>query len=77
MADYLEQGHSISLAHVFKHSIHHYCLREWLALAKPELAQSIQLKTLPPPYMVEALDKHVIDGFVWVNHGILKANFWD
>ncbi len=63
VADYLEQGHSISLAHVFKHSIHHYCLREWLALANPELAQSIQLKTLPPPYMVEALDKHVIDGF--------------
>lgn len=63
VASYLEQGHSISLAHVFKHSIHHYCLREWLALANPELAQSIQLKTLPPPYMVEALDKHVIDGF--------------
>jgi len=63
VASYLEQGHSLSLAHVFKHSIHHYCLREWLALANSELAQSIQLKTLPPPYMVEALDKHVIDGF--------------
>jgi len=60
---YIEQGHSLSLAHVFKHSIHHYCLREWLALANLELAQSIQLKTLPPPYMVEALAKHVIDGF--------------
>ncbi|MFV5374721.1 ABC transporter substrate-binding protein [Acinetobacter calcoaceticus] len=60
---YIEQGHSLSLAHVFKHSIHHYCLREWLALENSELAQSIQLKTLPPPYMVEALDKHVIDGF--------------
>ncbi|ADI90319.1 ABC transporter substrate-binding protein [Acinetobacter oleivorans] len=63
VVSHLEQGHSISLAHVFKHSIHHYCLREWLALANPKIAQSIQLKTLPPPYMVEALDKHVIDGF--------------
>lgn len=63
VTSYIEQGHSISLAHVFKHSIHHYCLREWLALANPKIAQSIQLKTLPPPYMVEALDKHVIDGF--------------
>ncbi|WP_192453994.1 ABC transporter substrate-binding protein [Acinetobacter oleivorans] len=63
VANYLEQGHSISLAHVFKHSIHHYCLREWLALENPKIAQSIHLKTLPPPYMVEALDKDVIDGF--------------
>jgi len=63
IVDYIEQGHSLSLAHVFKHSIHHYCLREWLALANPSLAHSIQLKTLPPPYMVEALDNHVIDGF--------------
>ncbi|ARD28593.1 ABC transporter substrate-binding protein [Acinetobacter pittii] len=63
VSNYIEQGHSISLAHVFKHSIHHYCLREWLALANLKLAQSIQLKTLPPPYMVEALDNHVINGF--------------
>ena len=63
VAHYIQQGHSVALAHVFKHSIHHYCLREWLALADTQLAQSIQLKTLPPPYMVEALDNHTIDGF--------------
>jgi NitT/TauT family transport system ATP-binding protein len=32
-------------------------------LADPQLAQSIQMKTLPPPYMVEAISNHLIDGF--------------
>ena len=58
-----------------KHSIHHYCLREWLALADSRIAQTLKLKALPPPYMVEALDNHVIDGFVWESLGILKENF--
>ena len=59
----IQQGQDIQLAHVFANSIHHYCLREWLALANPELAHSIKLRILPPPYMVEALNSHVIDGF--------------
>ncbi|ENU91327.1 hypothetical protein F971_02419 [Acinetobacter vivianii] len=63
VVEYIQNNHPLSLAHVFQHSIHHYCLREWLALASPELAQSIQLKTLPPPYMVEAISNHLIDGF--------------
>ena len=48
---------------MFKQSIHHYCLREWLALADRELAQNIKLAILPPPYMVEALANQVFDGF--------------
>ena len=63
LTDYIRQDQNVSLAHVFQHSIHHYCLREWLALADPKLAQSIQMKTLPPPYMVEAISNHLIDGF--------------
>ncbi|PTV53379.1 ABC transporter substrate-binding protein [Acinetobacter seifertii] len=63
VTSYIEADHSLSLAHVFKHSIHHYCLREWLALADSKIAQTLKLKALPPPYMVEALDNHVIDGF--------------
>ena len=63
LAQYIDQNNTVSLAHVFQHSIHHYCLREWLALANPALAQSIQIKTLAPPYMVEALKNHLIDGF--------------
>lgn len=59
----IQQGQNIQLAHVFANSIHHYCLREWLALADPEVAQTIKLRILPPPYMVEALKSHVIDGF--------------
>ena len=63
LVQHIHQNNTVSLAHVFQHSIHHYCLREWLALADSELAQSIQIKTLAPPYMVEALKNHLIDGF--------------
>ena len=63
LVKHIQQGHSVNLAHVFKHSIHHYCLREWLALADPSLAQHINMKTLPPPYMVEAISSQMIDGF--------------
>ncbi|WP_407306131.1 ABC transporter substrate-binding protein [Acinetobacter sp.] len=59
----IQQQKPVQLAHVFKQSIHHYCLREWLALADCKLAQNIKLAILPPPYMVEALANHVIDGF--------------
>ena len=60
---YLKNGHDVALADVFKHSIHHYCLKNWLALADDDFAQNFQLKTLPPPYMVGALQQRSIDGF--------------
>lgn len=60
---YSEHRSSFKFAHVFKQSIHHYCLREWLALADQRIAEQIQLSTLPPPYMAEALSKGNIDGF--------------
>lgn len=53
----------IRLAQVFGHSLHHYCLREWLALADRNVAKDIKLLTLPPPYMVEAISTGLIDGF--------------
>ncbi|AMW78780.1 nitrate transporter [Acinetobacter sp. TGL-Y2] len=58
-----KKGKPLNFAHVFKHSIHHYCLREWLALADQNIAEHIQLHTLPPPFMVEALHQQKIDGF--------------
>lgn len=66
--DALNQNHNdptqeLNLAHVFKHSIHHYCLREWLSLVDQQFATSIQLQTLPPPFMADALKKKSIDGF--------------
>lgn len=56
-------GLSVRLAHVFKHSIHHYCLRQWLALADPQIAMHIEIATLSPPFMVEAIAAQSIDGF--------------
>ncbi|MDR0237861.1 ABC transporter substrate-binding protein [Acinetobacter sp.] len=63
IVDSIKQGHKIQLAHVFKQSIHHYCLREWLALADLDIAKTHQLLTLPPPYMVDAISTQLIDGF--------------
>lgn len=59
----LQNQQHIQLAHVFKQSIHHYCLKEWLAMADIDIAHHLKLTTLPPPYMVEALSNQVIDGF--------------
>ena len=59
----IHQHQNIRLAHVFQHSIHHYCLKEWLALADSHAAHKLKLLTLPPPYMVEAISKQLIDGF--------------
>ncbi|NHB58514.1 ABC transporter substrate-binding protein [Acinetobacter sp. 194] len=59
----ISNGQKIQLAHVYKQSIHHYCLREWLALSNEAIAKQYRLSTLPPPYMVEAISSHLIDGF--------------
>lgn len=59
----MKKGQPIQLAHVFKHSIHHYILKEWLALADVAIAKSYGFSTLPPPYMVKAISSHLIDGF--------------
>ena len=59
----IKQGKQLNFAHVFKYGIHHYCLREWLALADQAVAEHIQLHTLPPHFMVEALHQQKIDGF--------------
>lgn len=59
----MKNGQSIRLANVFKQSIHHYCLRQWLALADLDVAKNCRLVTLPPPYMVEAISNQLVDGF--------------
>lgn len=63
VVDAIKDGHAIRLAHVFSHSIHHYCVREWLALADTELAKTIHLTTLPPAYVVDATRQRTVDGF--------------
>lgn len=59
----LQQNHPINLAYVYKYSIHHYCLKEWLALTDPQLAKSIQLMTSPPASMVKGISEQIFDGF--------------
>ncbi|MFT4022132.1 MAG: ABC transporter substrate-binding protein [Acinetobacter sp.] len=62
LAQYMQQ-HPVRLAQVFGHSIHHYVLRNWLSLADATLAEQTKLWTVPPPYMVDSICNHVIDGF--------------
>ncbi len=54
-----------TLAHVYPYSTHHYELRYWLASVglHPEL--DLNLVTVPPPLMVEQLERGRIDG-AWV-----------
>jgi ABC-type nitrate/sulfonate/bicarbonate transport system substrate-binding protein len=59
----IRQGRNIRFAQVFNHSLHHYCLREWLARADEKVAADCKLASLPPSYMVEALSRGMIDGF--------------
>ncbi|RKG31184.1 ABC transporter substrate-binding protein [Acinetobacter tianfuensis] len=63
IVQWIQDGAKVQLAHVFTQSLHHYCLREWLALADENIAKSYRLSSLPPPYMVEAVSAHLIDGF--------------
>lgn len=59
----MQHGQSFHFAHVFEHSIHHYCLRHWLALADPQQAKAIKLLTSPPALMVDGMARQVFDGF--------------
>ncbi|WP_180083301.1 CmpA/NrtA family ABC transporter substrate-binding protein [Acinetobacter sp. YH12102] len=59
----LQKNHPINLAYVYKYSIHHYCLKEWLALTDVNIAHKIQLMTSPPASMVKGISEQVFDGF--------------
>lgn len=63
IVDAMHNQHPLQFASVFHHSIHYFCLKEWLALANEQTAQNIQMHIISPPYMVEALKNQVIDGF--------------
>lgn len=63
MVQALKENKSVNLAHVYKYSIHHFCLREWLALTDPDCARNFHMLTSPPPSMVKGIAQHVFDGF--------------
>ncbi len=50
------------LAQVFPASLHHFTLREWLRLADQDFAHKCKLATLPPHYMLDAIEQGMIDG---------------
>jgi len=54
-----------TLAHVYPYSTHHYELRYWLASIGLNPDRDLNLVTVPPPLMVEQLEKGRIDG-AWV-----------
>lgn len=59
----LNEQQPIHLAYVYPHSIHHYCLKEWLALADAKTAKQTAMLTSPPPFMVKGISEHIFDGF--------------
>ncbi|UBX53695.1 ABC transporter substrate-binding protein [Acinetobacter pseudolwoffii] len=59
----LQQQQKMNLAYVYKHSIHHYCIKEWLALTDVNITHKIQLMTSPPASMVKGISEQVFDGF--------------
>lgn len=54
-----------TLAHVYPYSTHHYELRFWLASVGLNPDRDLNLVTVPPPLMVEQLERGRIDG-AWV-----------
>ena len=64
VARYVHGGKRLRLAHVFAFSMHHYLLRDWLALGDiDENEPNIEFRVAPPPQMVRLLESGAVDGF--------------
>ncbi len=64
VASYVRLGGRLRLAHVYAFSMHHYLLRDWLALGGIQLDHpSIEFLVAPPAQMVRLLESGAIDGF--------------
>ena len=64
VAQYVRGGGRLRLAHVFAFSMHHYLLRDWLALGGIDAdTAGIELSVAPPPQMVRLLESGAVDGF--------------
>lgn len=59
----LSNNLQVKLAYVYKYSMHHFCLKEWLAMSNINIAKQIQIQTSPPPLMLKGLRQEVFDGF--------------
>lgn len=64
VARFVRDGGRLRLAHVFAFSMHHYLLRDWLALGGiEENDPNIEFRVAPPPQMVRLLESGAVDGF--------------
>lgn len=52
-----------AFAMTFPYSTHHYLLRAWFAAGGMDPEEDVQLVVIPPPLMVQSLEKGLIDGF--------------
>jgi nitrate/nitrite transport system substrate-binding protein len=62
-ADKSQGGRPLRFAMVYPFSTHNYELRYWLAAAGIDPDNDLQLSVVPPPRMVEMLQRGAIDGF--------------
>lgn len=60
---FLRSGERLRLAHVFAFSMHHYLMRDWLALGGVDDDEAIEFRVAPPPQMVRLLESGAVDGF--------------
>lgn len=64
VARFLRRGERLRLAHVFAFSMHHYLLRDWLALGGiGDDEPNIEFRVVPPPQTVRLLESGAVDGF--------------
>lgn len=64
LAGLVRKGGRLRLAHVFAFSMHHYLLRDWLALGGLDVEEAgIAFRVAPPPQMVRLLESGAVDGF--------------
>ena len=64
IASFVRFGGRLRLAHVFAFSMHHYLMREWLALGGiSDGHPAIEFVVAPPPQMVRLLENGSVHGF--------------
>jgi nitrate/nitrite transport system substrate-binding protein len=66
LAQFLQRdprNEALIFAHVFKCSMHHYLLREWLSAAGIDPDSDVRLRIFPPNQMNVHMDNGYLDGF--------------
>jgi two-component system, oxyanion-binding sensor len=56
-------GPPLTLGIVYPFATHHYELRYWLAAAGIDPDEDVRLTVVPPPRMVDAIERRILDGF--------------